>query len=161
MEQIAEAAGVTRITVHRRFANRQALMDALAVSAKQQLIDAVEAARPDTAPALVALYRVTASVLQVKNTWRFSLSHATAHTDAAAMLWDDINNRSLQLLERAQRERLIDPTTDLRWARQVYYALMSEAVQMTGADHEPDRQDLDGLATLVIDTLLRGVGPRE
>jgi AcrR family transcriptional regulator len=36
MEQVAEAAGLTRITVHRRFANRQALLEALAVSAKQQ-----------------------------------------------------------------------------------------------------------------------------
>ena len=80
MEQIAEAAGLTRITVHRRFANRQALLEALAVSAKQQLIDAIEEARPDSAPALVALYRVTANVLRVKSTWRFTLSHATPHS---------------------------------------------------------------------------------
>ncbi|MFD8932486.1 TetR/AcrR family transcriptional regulator, partial [Streptomyces mirabilis] len=74
MEQVAEAAGLTRITVHRRFANRQALLEALAVSAKQQLVDAIEEARPDAAPALVALHRVTANVLRVKNTWRFTLS---------------------------------------------------------------------------------------
>lgn len=40
MEQIAEAAGLARTTVHRRFANRQALIEALAASAKQQLTDA-------------------------------------------------------------------------------------------------------------------------
>jgi hypothetical protein len=69
--------GLTRITVHRRFANRQALLEALAVSAKQQLIEAIEQARPDSAPALVALYRVTANALHVKSAWRFTLSHAT------------------------------------------------------------------------------------
>ena len=37
MEQIAEAAGLTRTTVHRRFANRQALLEALTLAAKQQL----------------------------------------------------------------------------------------------------------------------------
>src|SRR5215212_10647252 len=101
MEQIAEAAGLTRITVHRRFANRQALLEALAVSAKQQLIEAIEEARPDSAPALVALYRVTANVLRVKSAWRFTLSHATAHTEAAAALWADINTHTVQLLTRA------------------------------------------------------------
>lgn len=161
MEQIAEAAGLTRITVHRRFANRQALLDALAVSAKQQLIDAIEEARPDSAPALVALYRVTANVMRVKNTWRFTLSHATAHTAAAAELWEEINGHTVALLDRAQHEGLLAQDADLDWARQVYYALLSEALNRPGADQDPAALDPDTLATLVIDTLLHGAGPRD
>lgn len=160
MEQIAEAAGLTRITVHRRFANRQALLDALAVSAKQQLIDAIEEARPDSAPALVALYRVTANVMRVKNTWRFTLSHATAHTSAAAALWEEIDGHTVNLLNRAQHEGLLAPDADLDWTRQVYYALLSEALTRPGADQDAAAQDPDALATLVIDTLLYGAGPR-
>jgi len=160
MEQVAEAAGLTRITVHRRFANRQALLEALAVSAKQQLIDAIEEARPDAAPALVALHRVTANVLRVKNTWRFTLSHATAHTPAAADLWEEINAHTVSLMNRAQREGLLAPDADLEWTRQVYYALLSEAINRPGAEQDPAAQDPDALATLVIDTLLHGAGPR-
>jgi AcrR family transcriptional regulator len=161
MEQIADAARLTRITVHRRFASRQALVEALAVSAKQQLVDAIEEARPDAAPALVALHRVTANVLRVKSSWRFSLSHATAHTSAAAAIWADINARTLELLRRAQREGLLDPAADLQWTRQVYYALLSEALNSPGADQDPDAQDPDALATLIIDTLLHGAGPHD
>ncbi|MFJ4821516.1 TetR/AcrR family transcriptional regulator [Streptomyces sp. NPDC088801] len=160
MEQVAEAAGLTRITVHRRFANRQALLEALAVSAKQQLIDAIEEARPDAAPALVALHRVTANVLRVKNTWRFTLSHATAHTPAAAALWGEINTHTVDLMNRAQREGLLAPDADLEWTRQVYYALLSEAINRPGTEQDPAAQDPDALATLVIDTLLHGAGPR-
>ncbi|WP_405522457.1 TetR/AcrR family transcriptional regulator [Streptomyces canus] len=160
MEQVAEAAGLTRITVHRRFANRQALLEALAVSAKQQLIDAIEEARPDAAPALVALHRVTANVLRVKNTWRFTLGHANAHTPAAAALWDEINTHTVDLMNRAQREGLLAPDADLEWTRQVYYALLSEAINRPGAEQDPAAQDPDALATLVIDTLLHGAGPR-
>lgn len=160
MEQIAEAAGLTRITVHRRFANRQALLEALAISAKQQLIDAIEDARPDASPALVALYRVTANVLRVKSTWRFTLSHATAHVEAAAALWDDINAHTVRLLTRAQREGLLAADADLDWARQVYYALLSEALNRPGGERDPAVHDPDALATLVIDTLLHGAGPR-
>jgi hypothetical protein len=50
---------------------------------------------------------------RVKNTWRFSLSHATPHSETAATLWADIGARTLELLTRAQREGLIDPDTDL------------------------------------------------
>jgi AcrR family transcriptional regulator len=160
MEQIAEAAGLTRITVHRRFANRQALLDALAVSAKQQLVDAIEEARPDSSPALVALYRVTANVMRVKSTWRFTLSHATAHTSAAAALWEEINGHTVNLLNRAQHEGLLAPDADLDWTRQVYYALLSEALNKPGSDQDPAAQDPDALAELVIDTLLHGAGPR-
>ncbi|WP_328505944.1 TetR/AcrR family transcriptional regulator [Streptomyces sp. NBC_00391] len=161
MEQIAEAAGLTRITVHRRFASRQALLEALAVSAKQQIIDAIEEARPDSAPALVALYRVTANVLRVKNTWRYTLSHAAAHTPAAAVaLWAEIDAHTVKLLTRVQGEGLLAPDADLEWTRQVYYALLSEALNRPGADQDPAAQDPDALAALVIDTLLRGAGPR-
>ncbi|MDT0346001.1 TetR/AcrR family transcriptional regulator [Streptomyces litchfieldiae] len=156
MEQIAEAAGVTRITVHRRFANRQALMEALAVSAMRQLVDAIEDARPNAAPAFVALHRVTANALRVKSAWRFALGNPEADAGAAAAMWADINARALDLLSRARREGLLDPAADLEWTRQVYYALLSEALKRPGVDQDPD-----ALATLVIDTLLHGAGPRD
>jgi AcrR family transcriptional regulator len=158
MEQIAEAAGLTRITVHRRFANRQALLEALTLSAKQQLIEAIEEARPDSAPALVALYRVTANVLRVKNSWRYTLSHAAPHSEAAAALWAEIDAYTVQLMTRAQNEGILAQDTDLDWVRQVYYALLTEALNRPGAEQDPAAQDPDTLAALVIDTLLHGAG---
>ncbi|MCQ9177672.1 TetR/AcrR family transcriptional regulator [Streptomyces sp. IBSBF 2953] len=116
-------------------------------------------ARPDAAPALVALHRVTANVLRVKSTWRFTLSHATAHTETAAALWAEIDAHTTELLFRAQREGLLAPDADLEWVRQVYYALLSEAINRPGAAEDPAEQDPDRLATLVIDTLLHGAGP--
>jgi AcrR family transcriptional regulator len=161
MEQIAEAAGLTRITVHRRFANRQALLEALSVSAMQQLLDAIEEARPNSAPALVAMYRVTANVLRVKSAWRFTLTHITSLSEAAAALWADIDANTVELLARAQREGLLAQATDLAWMRQVYYALLTEALNRPGTEQDSAAQDPDSLAALVIDTLLHGGGPRD
>jgi len=161
MEQIAEAAGLTRITVHRRFANRHALLEALSVSAMQQLLEAIEEARPNSAPALVALYRVTANVLRVKSAWRFTLSHKTLHSEVAAALWAEIDEYTVELLARAQREGLLAPDADMNWLRQVYYALLTEALNRPGTDEDSAAQDPDALAALVIDTLLHGGGPHD
>ncbi|MFF0014879.1 TetR/AcrR family transcriptional regulator [Streptomyces sp. NPDC005374] len=161
MEQIAEEAGVARTTVHRRFANRQSLIEALAASAKRQLIEGVADAHMDTAPPLVALHRVTANVLRIKSAWPFTLGHPLADSPLAAAIWSEVNAGALEFFARAQREGLLSPDTDLMWARRVYYALVDEAQHGGGADLDPDqvRQNADALATLVVDTFLRGTGP--
>ncbi|MFI6118936.1 TetR/AcrR family transcriptional regulator [Streptomyces sp. NPDC051064] len=160
MEQIAEAAGLARTTVHRRFANRQALIDALAAAAKQQLTAAIDDAHLETAPPHVALHRATANTLRVKDAWRFTLGNPLAGNDIAQDVWSEINTRSLAFLARAQREGLLAPDADLEWTRRVYYALVTEALQGPGAAEDPDTQNPDALATRIVDTLLHGAGRR-
>lgn len=157
MEQIATAAGVARTTIHRRFAHRQALVEALASSAARQLAQAVEDGRPDTAPPLVALHRITANVLEVKGAWAFALGLPAGPDSEAAAVHQDIGRRCITVLERARADKLIDETADLHWVRRVYYALLGESLQ-----GNPDDAgiDTDTLAARIIDTLLHGAGPR-
>ncbi|QFG22063.1 TetR/AcrR family transcriptional regulator [Actinomadura sp. WMMB 499] len=155
MEQVAAAAGVARTTIHRRFANRQALIDALASSAAHQLAQAVDDGRPDTAPPLVAMHRITANVLQVKSAWAFSLGLPASPGSEAAVLQQDIARRCIAVLRRAQADGLIDQAADLDWVRRVYYALIGESLH-----GDPDDEDPDALAARIIDTVLRGAGPR-
>ncbi|QNS07476.1 TetR/AcrR family transcriptional regulator [Streptomyces xanthii] len=155
MEQIAAAAGVARTTIHRRFASRQALIDALASSAARQLARAVDDGRPDTAPPLVAMHRITANVLQIKGAWAFALGLPAEPDSEAAVLHQGIDRSCVAVLERARAEGLIDDAADLEWVRRVYYALIGESLH-----NEPEGSDPDALAARVIDTLLRGAGPR-
>jgi AcrR family transcriptional regulator len=155
MEQIAAAAGVARTTIHRRFANRQALIEALASSAARQLARAVDDGRPDTAPPLVAMHRITANVLQVKGAWAFALEQSTDPDSEAVALHQDIGRRCITVLKRAQDDGLIDEAADLDWVRRVYYALIGECLH-----DNADGADPDTLATRIIDTLLHGAGPR-
>ncbi|NQX18310.1 TetR/AcrR family transcriptional regulator [Rathayibacter sp. VKM Ac-2857] len=157
IEQIAAGAGLTRTTVHRRFANRQAIVDALAIRAKQELVSAIRDAHMDEAPALVALHRISESVLRVKDRWRFTLGDPLAVSTAATEIWADINERTLELLTRARDEGLIEPSVDLAWTRQVYYALLAQAIEKT--DRSLGEQDHVALASLVVETLLRGANP--
>lgn len=81
-------------------------------------------------------------------------------TAASAALRAEIDAHTVQLLDRAQQEGVLAPDADLEWTRQVYYALLGEALSRPGADQGPAAQDPDAQATLVIDTLLHGAGPR-
>ncbi|MEU9088804.1 helix-turn-helix domain-containing protein [Streptomyces sp. NPDC048428] len=160
MEQIAAAAGVARTTIHRRFANRQSLIEALALSAARQLAQAVDDGRPDTAPPLVAMHRITANVLQVKGAWAFALGLPADPDSEAAVLQQEIDRRCVAVLRRAQDEKVIDAAADLEWVRRVYYALIGESLHGKADGSDADGADPDVLAARIIDTLLHGAGPR-
>ncbi len=152
MEQIAEAAGVARTTVHRRFVTREALIDALAEWATRQFAAAVDAAHPDTAPPLIALYQTTANVLRVKIGWGFAMSRTCSADPDLSGVHTEVRDTCERLFRRAQQAGLLRDDINIRWVRRVYYALIDEATQSR------DEEDTDALATLIVDTLLRGAG---
>jgi AcrR family transcriptional regulator len=152
LERIAQEAGVARTTVHRRFASRQALLDALVVIAAEELRGAVEDARSQVVPPLVALHQIAANVLRTGISWRFALTAAEPGS-AAARRQEQVERRCRDLLRRARDEGVLDSGADLEWTRRVYFALIGEALR--DKDTDPDV-----LADRVVETLLNGLGPR-
>ena len=155
MEEIAAAAGVARTTVHRRFSTREALIASLAGWASRQLEAAVDEARPDSAPPLVALYQATANVLRVKSSWGFSMGTALATGGDVEEIHCRILDTCDRLFRRLRDSGALRADVDPVWARRVYYALIHEACQDVGTESGPYA---DTLATQLINTLLRGVG---
>ena len=154
MEQIADAAGLARATVHRRFSSREALIAVLVRNVTRQFHEVVLAAHPRTAPPLVALYRVTVGVLELKLAWRFAMNALTSEDPEVAAVYADALEQCDLLLRRARDAHLLRADVNVDWTRRVYYALLHEAAQPS-----PGLEDTaDAKATLLIDTLLRGAG---
>ncbi|MEV1178249.1 helix-turn-helix domain-containing protein [Nonomuraea sp. NPDC049784] len=147
MEQIAETAGVARATIHRRFASREALIEAMEVAAWREIQEAVHAARPHTAPAMVALHQATANILQIKPGWRFTLARQVPLSHEAQAVRAEVMEQCESVFGK-----LLGPDADIVWARQAYLALLGEA-----AHGSPPGFDPDALATRVLDTLMHGV----
>lgn len=115
---------------------------------------AVDEARFDTAPPLVALYQATANALRVKLSWGFSMNSALAASSESDEIMARVVASCDRLFARLQKAGVLRDDVDLIWVRRVYYALLHEVAQSSDADET----DTDTLATQVVDTLLRGVG---
>lgn len=150
MADVATAAGVSRTTVHRRFATREAMIEAMGEWTARRVCDAVESGGADSAPPLVALYQVTARILAVKIDIP-EVSRQAAPNAATRECRAKVAHRCTDLLRRAQRSGMLRDDVDLDWARRVYYALIHEVI-------DEDNADPYDLATRVVDTLLRGLG---
>ena len=118
LERIADAAGLARATVHRRFASRTALLDALAEQLSRRYLLGLAEAGVKTAPPLVALHRLTEIVFDLKLSHRFAVQLTAALTPAVL--------DGLDLLFARLRDARAITAVDSAWCRRVYLALLHE-----------------------------------
>jgi AcrR family transcriptional regulator len=103
MQDIAEAAGVHRATVHRHFASREDLIDALRERSLEELAAGLQAARLDDGPVRPALARATVALLEVSE--RYRVARFSALLGPAALAHHARMRASVtKVIERGQRE---------------------------------------------------------
>lgn len=125
LEKIAETAGVTRVTLHRYYNNREALMEATGVELcrlTRKIIEDATNSHDDPRDQLKAVIMQTAEMGD-----RFHLlMHATEHEDEEHYpKFLEVEQLIADLIETVWREGFIPADIPTAWAIQMYYGVMA------------------------------------
>ncbi|WP_246090351.1 TetR/AcrR family transcriptional regulator [Nonomuraea deserti] len=165
MAQLAEAAGISRATLHRQFSSREELMLALGRRAHEQweqvqersgVVDATASGDPEVIGK--ALDAMLAGLIEVADAYGFGL------TDYAMLVNPELKRRSDELEEReiafyaaAQQAGVLRADLPARWISNTVYGLLV-AVRESLRRGDVARRDVP---RLLLTTYLHGAARRE
>ncbi|RSN68310.1 MULTISPECIES: TetR/AcrR family transcriptional regulator [Actinomadura] len=164
MADLAEAAGISRATLHRHFAGRDELIDEIGTQALDRWeaaldstgVDAAAAsADPDVHLATVrALLEVFADLAH-EHGW--SITFAPAESRARLQERSDrLEEREMRLYTAAQRSGVLRPDLPVRWVSNCVYGLCVTARESLRRGDVAPRD----VARLMAETFLTGAGAR-
>jgi AcrR family transcriptional regulator len=127
-DEIAAAIGISRATLHRYFAGRAALVEALQQLALTQIRDALADARPQQGPATQALHRLVAACEPVSGFLTLLYTHSQQF-EAPEMEqgWAEIDAEIKALFLRGQRDGEFRPDLTSTWLTEAFYSLIAGA----------------------------------
>ncbi|GLW29198.1 TetR/AcrR family transcriptional regulator [Actinoplanes regularis] len=136
MEELANAAGVTRQTVYAHFPSRDALIGALIESAGAETVEAVDAAHLDTVPPVTALRRYLDIGWQLIRRYPYLLAPALARTPPGNEATHLAGTAQLErLVRRGQRTGDFDPALPAGWLAVAVIGLGVTAADQVAAGH--------------------------
>ncbi|MFE3449901.1 TetR/AcrR family transcriptional regulator [Nonomuraea sp. NPDC059194] len=162
MAELAEAAGVSRATLHRHFSSRDDLLVALGSRALERWEQAQEsvaitAAARESDPGRLreALRELATGLVDVADEHGFALTdHAmSVHPDLLRRA-DELEEREIALFAAAQRAGLLRADLPVRWISNTWYGLLV-AVRESLRRGDVARRDVAGL---LVDTFFAGTG---
>ncbi|MEV4764525.1 helix-turn-helix domain-containing protein [Micromonospora chokoriensis] len=152
MSAVAAAAGVDRTTVHRRFANREALLSAVFEAKLDSAENVLDEARLTEAPVPVALHRYVEGIVPVSREWPLDTRRMMQNDPAASVRRQEQSARVDAFIRRSRDEGYLRGDVDMTWARTVLDQLVDAAAHQFPTLTPPQAADL------VVATFMNGLG---
>jgi TetR/AcrR family transcriptional regulator, mexCD-oprJ operon repressor len=153
-DEIAAAVGVSRATLHRYFAGRAALLEALDQLAVAQMREALKIARWQDGSATEALQRLVTACEPVSGYLNFLCTQSqNFDADQAQEGWEEIDAEIRELFERGQREGEFRLDLSAVWLTEAFYNLVTGAAWII----QVGRAARHDFTAMVTDLLLHGV----
>jgi len=154
LADVAEAAGVTRATLHRYFPSRHALVSALALLAIKEIDQAVEQASANSMSAKAALKDIFVALIPLGDRHGF-LAHDSIEPDQLVQAeFDRMQRETEELVAAAQAEGAFGSDVPISWIVRSYDYLLYAAWESVGAEDVTIKQ----AAELGWRTLTSGLG---
>lgn len=160
MDDVAKAAGISRATLHRQFAGRDALVRALEALCIAECEAALEAARPDEGPATDAVRRLIAEIEPNAPLIAFLYSeNQLFEGEEQNEGWARIDERVAALFTRGQEggEFRIDLTP--AWLTEALYGLLASAAWAVAEGRVAPKDFTHMIAELLLGGVLRQDAP--
>lgn len=157
MDEVAKAAGISRATLHRQFAGRDALVRALEALGIAECEAALDAARPDEGTASDAVRRLVREIEPAAALLAFLYSENQLFEGEQNAGWTRIDDRIAALFRRGQAagEFRIDLTPT--WLTEALYGLLASAAWAV-SEGRVARNDFHHM---IVELLLGGAVRRE
>ncbi|WP_222108228.1 TetR/AcrR family transcriptional regulator [Streptomyces sp. SAJ15] len=154
MDEIAKAAGISRATLHRHFAGRDALMRALEQLGIEQLEAALDEARVEEGDADEALRRLIAATRPVSGFVAFLYTeNQLFEGEEINEGWERIDTRVAALFRRGQQEGHFRIDMTPGWLTEALYGLIAAAAWSV----QDGRVAAKDMNYMVVELLLGGV----
>lgn len=154
LAEVAQAAGISRTTLHKHYATRDELVRAVGLRATEVWADAV-AAVADEPGTRAGLRRLLAAMIesgpQLTFLWR---NPSLDEDEELTRRYLEVERRCLAILDRARGEGLLSGTVPDWWLLETVFALVYTAAESVGHGKLASRDAPD----LALDTLLHGLG---
>lgn len=162
MAELAEAAGVSRATLHRHFSSRDELLVALGHRALESwaqvhetvgLAETLRLDAPGTARLRQTLDDLLVGLLDSADEHRFALTdHAMAVVPELLSRANELEEREIELLAAAQRAGILRAGLPVRWLSNTVFGLLVAARESLQRG-DVARRDLPGI---LLETFYRG-----
>ncbi|MEV0618365.1 helix-turn-helix domain-containing protein [Nonomuraea sp. NPDC050404] len=152
LSDIADAAGVSRTTVHRYFAERADLLEAISQDALERFALGAERADLDTGSAAEALDRLCQELFELGDVVLLLFSEPQLITGSEWEEENDADRAMRRVVERGHREGAIDQELSPSWVAEIVWHLLYAAWRHTkdgASKHESLRLCLHSLHKLI------------
>ncbi|WP_019986085.1 MULTISPECIES: TetR/AcrR family transcriptional regulator [unclassified Streptomyces] len=158
MDEVARAAGISRATLHRQFAGRDALVRALEALGIAECEAALDAARPDEGPARDAVHRLIREIEPAAGLLAFLYTeNQLFEGEEQNQGWARIDERIESLFRRGQRSGEFRIDLSPAWLTEALYGLMASGAWAVGEGRVAPKD----FTYMIVELLLGGALRRE